>query len=232
MLPGARVGPTADVGGRLTSVGGGPERLGPVRRPQPASLPRHPRGPPGSPLAGAGPERGRSGRQAAAPRNQGYRQRSLGAAGGLQVATPSQERGQDRHRTRQAAPAPQGVRVQTAAGGWRPRRPGSLLTWPFPASRRAPASRPQKFPSRAHRAPPTGAKSLVPGSRAPGHPPRRCPPCARALSDRSPVPERRGGAGGGRARARAPGTAGRAGWRRQERRGARVAPASRESSDC
>lgn len=57
VLPGARVGPIADVGRRFTSVGGGPERLGPVRRPQRASLQRHPRGPPDSPLAGAGPER-------------------------------------------------------------------------------------------------------------------------------------------------------------------------------
>lgn len=56
VLPGARVGPTTDVGRRFISVGGGPERLGPVRRPQRVSLQRHPRGPPDSPLAGAGPE--------------------------------------------------------------------------------------------------------------------------------------------------------------------------------
>lgn len=56
VLPGAS-GSTAHVGRRFTSVGGGPERLGPVRRPQRASLQRHPRGPRTRPLAGAGPER-------------------------------------------------------------------------------------------------------------------------------------------------------------------------------
>ena len=165
VLPEARVGPTADVGRRFSSVGGGPERLGPVRRPQRASLQQHPR----RPRTRRWPERGQSGRQVAAPCKQGHRQRSA-LLGGLQVAIPFQERGPDREP--HLASGPSAARCEGADGGGRvaAQAPGLLLTWPFPVSRRALASRPQKFPSRVHRGPPTGAKSLVPGSRAPGYP--------------------------------------------------------------
>lgn len=228
MLPGARVGPTADVGRRFRSVGGGPERLGPVRRPQRAGLPRHPRGPPGSPLARAGPEREAGGSAAQAGAQAAKLGRCWGSAG--RDPLPGAGPGQTPHPTS----GPGAARCEGADGSGRvaaeaPRLPPYLA---FPGLTESSGLAPAEVspaerigPRRPARSPWCPAQALLAT-------PRRCPPCARALSDRSPVPERRGGAGGGRARARAPGTAGRAGWRRQERRGARVAPASREPSDC
>lgn len=89
----------------------------------------------------------------AAPCKQGHRQRSA-LLGGLQVVIPFQERGQDREP--HPARGPSAARCEGADGGGRvaAEAPRLLLTWPFPVSRRAPASRPQKFPSRVHRAPP------------------------------------------------------------------------------
>lgn len=113
MLPGARVGPTADVGGRLTSVGGGPERLGPVRRPQPASLPRHPRGPPGSPLAGAGPEREAGGSAAQSGVQAAKLGRCWGSAG--RDPLPGAGPGQTPH----PASSPGAARCEGADGGGR-----------------------------------------------------------------------------------------------------------------
>lgn len=132
--------------------------------------------------------------------------------GGLQVAIPFQERGQDREP--HLASGPSAARCEGADGGGRvaaealpaPSLPG--LAGLTQSSGLAPL----KFPSRAHRPP---DRREVSGARPAAllATPRRCPPCAQALSDRSPVPERRGGAGGAGTGAR-PGTAGRAGWRR------------------
>ena len=121
------------------------------------------------------PERGQSGRQVAAPCKRGHRQRSA-LLGGLQVAIPFQERGPDREP--HPASRPSAARCEGADGGGRvaAQAPGLLLTWPFPVSRRALASRPQKFPSRVHRAPRPARSPWCP-AHALLATPRRCPPC-------------------------------------------------------
>lgn len=93
-----------------------------VRRPQRASLQRHPRGP----RTRRWPERARAGGRWQRRASRGTGSEAWALLGGLQVAIPFQERGQDREP--HPASGPSAARCGADGGGrWRPRRPGSSL---------------------------------------------------------------------------------------------------------
>ena len=161
-MPGARVGPTAEVGGRLTSMRGRPERPGPARRPTAAT----PQRPPssscavrtrGSPLARAGREPGGGAARAGAPAAKHGRCRGSAASGPHSGAGPAQ-------RPRPAS-GPSVARCEGADGGGRaaaeaPRFP-PYLAFPDPALSSGLAPGELSQPS----APGPGSRREAPGAR-------------------------------------------------------------------
>lgn len=177
------------------------------------------------------PERGGSGAAARAARNTGRRRRSRGVGG---LAAPTLGRGRGRNRAGKVEPKRarcEGADSSRRAAAEAPRGSRPYLSFPDPAQSSglgpAEVSQPSALRrARRHRSPGR------PGSRTPRRPPGRRRPRAGTRSDRSLLRSSRGGAGGGRARARAPGRSGESGEGGGGcgLAGAWAAPASREQA--